>query len=459
MVDLDWSTKRRIVYLSIITAVLILLISVLSFFVFYKKPTCFDGSKNQNEAGIDCGGTCTKLCTNQVSDLKILWAKPFKINDDFYSVAALVENPNINSVSDSVEYIFKLKNSFGEVIAERRGKTSIPNSRILAIFESDFRLTEEVKSVDFEFLGNSVWYREDQEPVDIDIKKTDLTRIDYSPRLEVSLENKSFGSVSRLEITALVFDGKGEVIAVSRTFLDGFRSGSVEDIVFTWPEAFPVTEKVCQVPVDIALILDRSGSMAADSLEPPQPLTQVKNAASTFVDAISEQDSVSIISFATTASKPIDLFLEKNKNFIKKAIEGIKILDEGGTQYTNTSDALNQAFLELKSDRQRKNAEKVIILLTDGEKPNRPEKEGQQDYPVTLAFSKATEIKSDNIEIFTIGLGAQFDGGFLQSISTNPSHYYNAPEASDLENIYKEIATKICKEGPTTIDIITREIK
>ena len=178
MIDFNWATKRRILYLGSAIFVLVLLISILSFFVFNKEPTCFDGVKNQDELGVDCGGSCSKICTSQISDLKVLWAKSFKITDDFYNVAALVENPNLNSSADSISYIFKLKNAFGDVVAEREGKTSIPNSRIIAIFEPEFRLTDDVVSVDFEFISEPVWFRDSRALVDIDIKNKNLIRED-----------------------------------------------------------------------------------------------------------------------------------------------------------------------------------------------------------------------------------------------------------------------------------------
>ncbi|TSC60791.1 MAG: hypothetical protein G01um1014107_241, partial [Parcubacteria group bacterium Gr01-1014_107] len=55
------------------------------------------------------------------------------------------------------------------------------------------------------------------------------------------------------------------------------------------------------------------------------------------------------------------------------------------------------------------------------------------------------EARRLDIEIYTIGLGRQFDGRFLKTISTTPEHFYHAPTAAVLKSIYKEIATKIGK--------------
>jgi hypothetical protein len=43
---------------SFLTATAIFLIGFTTFQIVKPKPSCFDGAKNNNETGIDCGGKC-----------------------------------------------------------------------------------------------------------------------------------------------------------------------------------------------------------------------------------------------------------------------------------------------------------------------------------------------------------------------------------------------------------------
>lgn len=455
---LEWSTKRKLIYLGAILGVIFLFVVLPLIFSFYEKPTCFDGDKNQNESGVDCGGSCEKICDFEVIDPVVSWSRVFKISDNVWSAMAYVENPNINAKTESINYVFRLRDSSGNLLMEREGSTFIPNKRVVAIFEPNLRPESGVPArADFEFLGKGEWKKDSMPPLEISIRNQRLSRLEDSPRLEAELENQSLVNIPRLEVAAIIFDGEGNALGASRTFVDNFSRGTLRDIVFTWPIPFPVQEKVCKVPVDISLIIDRSGSMAAESLDPPEPLNSVKEAANFFIDNVNDKDQISLVSFATEAS--LDSNLSTEKSFVKQAVNDISILFSEGTQYTNISESLDKAIGELNSERQREEAERVIVLLTDGEVPNRPlNLEGQQDdeFASGLAMQFANQAKSGGVEIYTIGLGQQFDGSFLKTISTTPEHFYSAPSAQDLKGIYENIANEICKEGPTTAEIITR---
>jgi Mg-chelatase subunit ChlD len=121
-------------------------------------------------------------------------------------------------------------------------------------------------------------------------------------------------------------------------------------------------------------------------------------------------------------------------------------------------DGLTVAHNELMSERNRTSADNVIVLLTDGI-ASRPLDESNPDYAEEVAALFAQEIKQTGTEIYTIGLGESVNDDFLKTIATEQQYYYTAPTRDDVEAIYEQIATAICKKGPNIIQIIPRAIQ
>jgi RNA polymerase sigma factor (sigma-70 family) len=77
---------------------------------------------------------------------------------------------------------------------------------------------------------------------------------------------------------------------------------------------------------------------------------------------------------------------------------------------------------------------RAIIVLTDGRaNPDSPE----------LAVDAAAQAKAAGITVFTVGLGAELDFLALQRMASKPEYFYEAPDAGQLEGIYREIAVTI----------------
>ena len=240
---LSWSLKRRLIYIAIVLGIVFFTIIIPLFFKFSKEPTCTDNKKNQNETGVDCGGVCEKICDFEVSEPVVLWSQAFEVGDGVYNVLALVENRNINSESISSSYIFRLKNKEGNVIGEKSGQTSIPNSQTVAIFEQSLSASEDLESVEFDFVGTSEWTRKITLAPDISIRSQTLSNVDTLPRLQVEIENKDLEDISKLEVVAIVFGGTGKVLGFSRTFVDNFNAGEVRKTIFTWGR--PFVQEIC----------------------------------------------------------------------------------------------------------------------------------------------------------------------------------------------------------------------
>jgi len=454
----QWSVQRKRVIFSIVVLTLAILIGLPVFFLFYQTPTCNDLKQNGDETGIDCGGSCQLLCTVQSlpliskGDLRVLELRP-----GIYEVVAIVENPNVTAEILRARYTLKL---FGESsltpVRSIESEAFVPNNGTFIILEGPIDMGEwrPVRATLEWHRDTFVWQKNTQVVKDIISRNVVLTREDSEPRVSAILVNNSLNQVSNIELTALVSGEDGNLIAASKTFVENLAGGGSSPIVFNWSEPFKIKEDICGYPVDVALVIDRSGSMAYLGTNPPQPLTDVKNTARYFIDQLGRNDLYSLISFANEASKPVDAALGVGLETIRLAVNNISIATTS-LQNTNIGAGILAAREELNSTRHRENADKALVLLTDGV-PTEPVRVGIGNYPETYALESAELARQDDISVYTIGLGKDVDMNLLKMLASTTAETYFAPSTKDLSSIYNKIATKICKKSPAVIDIYTR---
>ncbi len=449
-----WEAQRKFVYTMIFIGIAVIVIGIPAFFILYTPPSCEDGKMNKDEAGVDCGGSCQKLCQNAALPPVVIWSQKFMVTPTVYSVVAYVENPNAAAEARDVPYTFKILNDQGQPIAERKGTAYIPAHKKIAVFEGGINVGD-VKPgrVEFEFTKPAYWIRVKQSEPRLTISDQALTNENEKPRIDATISNPTISTISKIDVMAIVYGGDGNAIAASRTYVDHLDRDESAPLVFTWPNQFPTQFVSCEVPTDVMLVLDRSGSMNDDGTDPAQPLTDAKKAAQSFVDRLKTTDHIGVVSFASTASIPADSLLSNDLAKVKDILNKIIIQSPEGSQNTNIGDGLKKADDELLSPRRNDTASKVIVLLTDGE-PTEPEKKGDPQYPEKYALSVAAEARDHGHEIYTIGLGNKVNTTLLGQIATGPDYFYKAATGKDLNTIYKNIATSICKRGTTKIELI-----
>jgi len=455
--NISWSRKRQIIYFLSVIGFLILVSAYPLFSLLYEPPTCIDGKQNQDELGVDCGGSCPLLCQSQVSNLSVVWSDAFHVKGDVYDLVALIENKNPDAGVKLLYYTVRAYDRFGEVSLERKGVTYANALEEFVIFESNARFPEKPARVEVEF-KTPEWQSTQPNREQIVVKNKILFDNETSPKLTAVLENNSPDIKRDIEAIALVYNENGKVVAVSSTYLNTLNRSSEEEIFFTWPNPINIKGKsgTCTAPVDAVLVIDRSGSMDDDGTDPPQPLTDAKDAAELFVDNMRPNDQVGIVSFATFASIPIDQELLLDHEAVKRSIGRIAI-HENGTQHTNLGDAIDKAAKELGSSRSRSDTRKAIVLLTDGiaSRPVNPQDANDEAYPERYAKERALFAKENNILTYVIGLGKAVNTEFLQNeIAYSKDKYYQALSSGELGGIYNEIAQVVCTE-----EIFTTEIK
>lgn len=237
----EWSRSRRRNALIIVLAVLIVLVAVPLYFFLQVKPTCFDGKQNGDETGVDCGGSCTTLCTSESLPL-VLKGDPqvLAVSTSTYEVVAYVQNPNPTGVVLHAPYTLNLYEASSAVPVQTiTQSTYVPKGATFALFEGPFDLAgRRPTRATLSWDQNLTWVKDLSPAPNIDVSTDGVTSASSSPRLDASVKNDSLGPYTNIELVALVFDDTGTIAAASKTYVDSLDAGQSAPVTFTWPTAF-----------------------------------------------------------------------------------------------------------------------------------------------------------------------------------------------------------------------------
>lgn len=181
-------------------------------------------------------------------------------------------------------------------------------------------------------------------------------------------------------------------------------------------------------PLDIVLVLDTSGSMSGSKM------TNLKNAANSFIDATAEnnrgleqdqQTRLAIVQFASGANtrQQLSYVTDQNAQQYKNTINGFRA---SGATYAE--EGLQQAQNVLDRNG-RADVQQIVIFFTDGE-PNH--QNGFDDDVAIEAVNVAHDMKVSGTIIYSIGVmnGADAsvtdDGGFNEYMNAVSSNYPDA---------------------------------
>lgn len=229
----SWGTRRKTLY----TAVAGLLAGVMLVFIyvsfFAKAPTCFDGVFNQNERGIDCGGTCSLICTQDARVPVVLWSRVFQVGPSTYTAAAYVQNPNPGAGARKVAYSFQLFDEKNALVTERIGTIDIPPVQTVPFIDPNINVgNRTVAKAIFAFSSNPVWHKESVSPT---LRTTNQYLAPDSSELRATILNDSIVDAEKVVVAAVLFDNNGVARAASRSTLSRVPRKGSQNVTFTWP--------------------------------------------------------------------------------------------------------------------------------------------------------------------------------------------------------------------------------
>jgi hypothetical protein len=228
----SWSTRRKYGYLFIFLAFLLLLVGTPAFFFLYKAPTCFDNKQNGNERGVDCGGSCAKLCPADFTMPRVLWSYTMKVVPEIYNAMAYVQNANQGAEARFVPYAFKFYDSKGDLISQRTGMTFVPAGQKFSVFEGGINMGVKIPSrTTFEFTEVPAWVP-GQVLTRLKVINPEVTEGDQ-PRAQAIVKNETVDtSFSNIEASIILYDENDNRVAFSKTVIEYIAPEESKNIVF-----------------------------------------------------------------------------------------------------------------------------------------------------------------------------------------------------------------------------------
>ena len=238
---MSWAARRRLVILIIIGAIVIAFLAVVLIAALYKTPSCTDGIHNQDEAGIDCGGSCNYLCVADVQPPTVLFTKALQNSSGRVDVVAVIENKNKNAAAKNVPYRITLYGSDQTIIQEANGIIDLPPStRVPVYIPGITSVGREIANVFLDIAASAPqWFSVsgDSRIVPI-VLNTKIGGTPDAPRIEAVLANSSATTLSNIPVIVLVLNAKKDVIAASKTIVPAISVQGQATALFTWNEAF-----------------------------------------------------------------------------------------------------------------------------------------------------------------------------------------------------------------------------
>lgn len=191
---------------------------------------------------------------------------------------------------------------------------------------------------------------------------------------------------------------------------------AVLQIGFTTAE---VNERIDLRPLNLVLVIDHSGSMAA-----ADKMSRVKTSLHTMIDKLRPDDFVSIVIFDDTAEVLVPANRIGNGIELNRAIDSIR--PDGST---NIHAGLMLGYKEAKKNFQA-GATNRVILLTDG-----IANQGVTD-PKQIA-ADSSEYNGQGIDLSTIGVGLELNNDLLRTLATaGHGLYHFVSDEKDIEKVF-----------------------
>ncbi len=172
-------------------------------------------------------------------------------------------------------------------------------------------------------------------------------------------------------------------------------------------------------PLNIALVIDRSGSMADE-----HKLEYAKSAAVQLVNSLTPNDTFSLVAFDDTANLLVPAQHVANKARIRNLIAGL--YPGGGT---NIYEGLEKAYAQVHKNTTSEGINRVI-LLSDGQVTS-----GIQDR-TQFHHLAATEVDKD-VETSAVGVGVEFNEDLMLSLARDgKGNYHFLKDGADTQQVF-----------------------
>jgi Mg-chelatase subunit ChlD len=213
-----------------------------------------------------------------------------------------------------------------------------------------------------------------------------------------------------------------------------------------------VTANVYALParLDVLFVLDNSGTMKSND-----PEFMTRRSVLKLTRAFSQDSRVGVVVFDSKADFAMPLTSLANPDFENAVKNSLRRLSYTG-KYTNYPIAIERAVYDLKLHG-RKDAEKVVIFMTDGfiDSGNAKKNIGLATW---LKEELTLEAKNAGIRIFSLVFTEEADFELIQTLSVKTGGgYYRAGKMEDLEKVFDAIQQAILLPPVKTQSLVEKD--
>jgi len=238
LMALGWGARRKTLYTAVAGILALGAIVYIYETFFTTLPTCFDRIQNGTEQGVDCGGSCALVCSNQARPPVVLWSRVFQTSPTTYTAAAYIENDNPGAGAKGAKYSFQLFDADNQLIIERDGVVDLPPVQTIPIIDVNIPVANRTPArVLFGFSNIPTWNKIAQGTIPA-LRISGQSLASDSSKLQATLTNDSITDARSVTVGAVLFDESGTALAASRSVVSVSRKSSTQ-VVFTFPGGVP----------------------------------------------------------------------------------------------------------------------------------------------------------------------------------------------------------------------------
>lgn len=233
---------------------------------------------------------------------------------------------------------------------------------------------------------------------------------------------------------------------------DATPAPSAGTVDVTPAPTLPPNTPVCRQEVDVAIVIDRSGSMT-DQVNGKAKIEWAKEAAVAFVNAIDAnnvQVGISVVSFgsqgndgtgtlATDRNSTLHIGKSTDYEAVKNAISGIRHVASGTCIQCGLRIGSNEVAAS--------NKQKAVILLSDGGANH--VWDGSRENAHQTAIDESNSGRARGIEYQVVGIGSYGENSTaattLKSIAGNTANYVFRPDATEWAATFLSLVPKVCE--------------